>query len=132
MAILERSGSGVLRLLRRRRKTQIDRRQSLAGVPLIHENVRLTETSGIITLRVRTGRRNTFLDRFRPPITEKKYELDEFGTFVVRQIKKRKNVMAIIQAFEKRFGMSHRESELGVVAFIKMLMKRNAVSVVVE
>jgi hypothetical protein len=127
-----RSGGGVLRLLRRRQKKQVDRRRSLTGIPIIHENVTVVEKSGIITLQVKTGRGSNLLHQFRPKVVEKKYELDEFGTFVVRQMRKRKNVMAIVRAFEKKFGLSHRESELGVVAFVKMLMKRNAVSVVIE
>ncbi len=119
-------------LLKRRQKNQVDRRQSLAGIPLLHTDVKVSEVANLITLRVRTARSNTLLDRFRPPVTERKYELDEFGTFVVRQIQRRRNVLAIVLAFEKHFGMSHRESELGVVAFIKMLMQRSALSVVVE
>ncbi len=120
-------------LLRKREKPRIDRRRSLEGVPVLHENVEIDERpDGALTLRAQKARGFGFLDRFRPPVTEQKYELDEFGTFVVRQIQKRKNVLAIVRAFEKRFRMSHRESELGVVAFVKMLMKRDVVSVVIK
>ncbi|MFH1732398.1 MAG: PqqD family protein [Planctomycetota bacterium] len=120
-------------LLRKREKNSVDRRRSLAGVPVFHDNVEIIGgDEGNITLKVQVRRGYGFLERFRPPVTERKYELDEFGTFVVRQVRKRKNVLAIIRAFERRFGMSHRESELGVVAFVKMLMKRNVLSVVVE
>lgn len=120
-------------LLRKREKNSIDRRRSLAGVPVFHDNVEIIEgDEGNITLKVQVRRGYGFLERFRPPVTERKYELDEFGTFVVRQVRKRKKVLGIIRAFERQFGMSHRESELGVVAFVKILMKRNVVSVVVE
>jgi hypothetical protein len=41
-------------------------------------------------------------------------------------------VLEIINRFEEQFRMSRRESELGVVAFIKMLMQRRVISVVVK
>ena len=120
-------------LSRRRDKDRLDRRRSLAGTPLLHDGVKLEEgLDGTIALKMKIERGSGFLERFRPPVTDRKYQLDEFGTFVVQQIRKRKNVLDIIKAFEHRFQMSHRESELGVVAFIKMLMQRNILSVIVE
>lgn len=120
-------------LLKKREKTSVDRRQSLAGVPVLHDNVEILEgQDGVVTLKLYIPRGRGFLDRFRPPVMERKYELDEFGAFVVQQVQKRKDVLTIIRAFERRFGMSHRESELGVVAFVKTLMKRNVLSVVVK
>ena len=120
-------------LLKKREKNTVDRRQSLAGVPVLHDNVEVVEgENGVATLKLKIRRGRNFLDRFRPAVMERKYELDEFGTFVVSQIQKRKDVLNIIRAFERRFGMSHRESELGVVAFVKTLMKRDVLSVVVK
>ena len=120
-------------LLQKREKKSVDRRQSLAGVPILHDNVEVLEgEGGVVTLKLYIRRGRSFLDRFRPAVMERKYELDEFGTFVVQQVQKRKDVLNIIRAFERRFGMSHRESELGVVAFVKTLMKRDVLSVVVK
>ncbi len=120
-------------LLKKREKNTVDRRQSLAGVPVLHDNVEVVEgENGVATLKMKIHRGRSFLDRFRPPVMERKYELDEFGTFVVLQMRKRRDVLSIIRAFERRFGMSHRESELGVVAFVKTLMKRDVLSVVVK
>jgi len=120
-------------LRERREKAGLDRRQSLAGIPVFHQNVTLVETENdTVTLKLRVERGDSFLDRFRPPVTERTYELDEFGTFVVRHIDGRSTVMEIVRAFEQNFGMNHREAELGVVAFLKMLMKRSVLSVVIE
>lgn len=120
-------------LLRKREKDTVDRRQSLAGIPIIHENVKIEETpSGVIVLRMTIGRGDSFFEIFRPAVTHKKYELDEFGSFVVREIQERKTVLDIIRSFERRFRMSHREAELGVVAFIKILMKRSVLSVAIK
>lgn len=120
-------------LLRKREKSSIDRRRSLAGIAILHDDVEVIEADGgNITLKMQVRRGYGFFERFRPPVTERKYELDEFGTFVVREVRKRKKVLAIVGAFERQFRMSHRESELGVVAFLKILMKRDILSVVVE
>lgn len=69
------------------------------------------------------------INRLRPPVTTRSYELDEFGTFVVRHMDRKNTVHDIIKAFSKHFNLTLRESEMGVVAFIKMLMKREMVSV---
>lgn len=123
-------GGGRMGLLRKREKNSIDRRLSLAGIPFLHDGVEVVEAgAGLLVLKVKVNRGPGFLDRFRPPVTEKKYELDEFGSFVVRHLQRGVSVMDIIQAFEREFRMSHRESELGVVAFVKMLMQRNLLSV---
>jgi len=117
-------------LIRKREKHSVDRRQSLAGVPVLHKNVRIHDGGAdVVSLRMQVHRGRSFFDRFRPPVMEKTYELDEFGTFVVRQIDSRKTVLDIIRAFERKYRMTHREAELGVVAFIKILMKRNVLSV---
>ena len=122
-----------MRLLKKRGKGQIDRRRSLGGIPVLHDNVEtLPGSEGTITLRMEILRGTGLLARFRPPVSERRYELDEFGTFVVKQVQKRKSVLEIICAFEQKFRMSHRESELGVVAFVKSLMKRNVLSVAVD
>lgn len=117
-------------ILRKREKDQIDRRQSLAGIPVFHDGVEIVETAGgTVVIKAMVKRGTGFFDRFRPPVTERKFELDEFGSFVVRQIQRRVSVMEMIIAFERQFRMSRRESELGVVAFVKILMKRQLLSV---
>lgn len=120
-------------LLRKREKDTIDRRQSLAGVPILHDGVKVEQApSGTLVLQITMGRGSSFFDIFRPAVTHRKYELDEFGSFVITEIQHRKTVLDIIRSFERRFRMSHREAELGVVAFIKMLMKRNVLSVAIK
>lgn len=117
-------------LLKSRKTTQIDRRASLSGIPFLNESVVIERIDGIpMALKRVIHRGNGFLERFRPPVMERRYELDEFGAFVVHRIDGKKSVLDLINAFEDRFKMSHRESELGVVAFIKMLMKRNLLAV---
>ncbi len=120
-------------LFKWRKAQRVDRRRSLAGIPVLHNNVTLyEENSHNVTLKLKLERGSSLFERLRPPGMVKSYELDEFGSFVVRQIDSRKTVMEIVRGFETRFRLNHRESELGVVAFIKMLMKRRVLSVIVK
>jgi hypothetical protein len=116
-----------------RERRNVDRRQALAGVPVFNRAVCLEagEDSGVV-LRIDEARGPGFLDRFRPRRTERRFALDGFGSFVVRLIDSKRTVLDIIDRFQKEFGMSRRDAELGVVAFIKMLMQRNVISVVAE
>ena len=109
----------------------IDRRKSLAGVPVLHDGVKVApKTGGGLTLKTKIMRGPGFFERFRPAVMEKSYELDAFGEFVVGEIDGSKSVLGIVDAFQERFKMSRRESELGVVAFLKILLQRNLLSIV--
>ena len=120
-----------MRLLGKQREIKMGRRETLAGIPLLRQDVNLEQDGdGSVTIRMKKARGNRLFDMFRPPIVSQKYELDEFGTFVIRQIEQKVSIMDIINAFQRHFRMSRRDSELGVVAFIKMLLQRQVVDVV--
>lgn len=118
-------------LLKKRTRAQdVDRRKSLAGIPMIHDNVIVAPRSkDTVALRKKVHRGPGMIERLRPPVMTRSYDLDEFGTFVVREMDKKNTVHDIIRKFSAHFNMTLRESEMGVVAFIKMLMKRDMVSV---
>lgn len=119
-------------LFERRKQNRVDRRESLHGVPVLHPDVTVaTVAADRLRLTVPVGREGSFFDWLRPRHLMKNYELDEFGTFVVRQVDSRRSVLDIIRAFERQFQLSPREAELGVVAFLKLLMKRRVLSIVV-
>ncbi len=106
----------------------IDRRSSLSGIPMLEKNVIVEQKPGAgVVLKTKIRRGTGFFERFRPLVTEKSFELDEFGAFVVGQIDDRNSVLNLVDAFQERFRMSRRESELGVVAFLKILLKRNLI-----
>lgn len=120
-------------ILNRQEKEGIDRRRSLDGVPILNPGVTIdTGDGGKMYVRMKIGRGPSFFDRFRPAVMEKKYELDDFGAFVAGRVDGNRTVAEIITDFEKRFKMSRRESEFGVVAFMKTLMKRGVLSVVIR
>ncbi len=113
-----------------REKRNIDRRQSLEAVPVLNRDVETQpQDDDTMVLRVTFTPQSGWLDRFRPRVESRRYELDAFGAFVLRQIDGQRTVIEIVNRFEQAFGMSRRESELGVVAFIKMLIKRGLLAV---
>lgn len=119
-----------MRLLKQRKQERIDRRLALSGVPILNDGVNLDEMDGggmRVSMTVKRGR--GFFERFRPPVMNRSYELDEFGGFVLEMVDGERSVLDIINAFQERFPMSRREVELSVVAFFKMLMQRNVVSI---
>ena len=119
-------------LFERRKQIRVDRRESLNSVPVLHPEVTVaTLAAERIVLKVPVARDGSWLDWLRPAGLIKSYELDEFGTFVVRQVDSQRSVLDIVRAFERQFQLSPREAELGVVAFLKLLMKRRVLSVVV-
>ena len=106
------------------------RRRALYGIPILQDHVRVEQgLGGIVTLHTKCGRGPSLFDRFRPRVVERKYELDAFGAFVVERMDQEHSVRDIIGEFHTHFGMSRREAELGVGAFLKMLTQRNVAAV---
>ncbi|MDA0322868.1 MAG: PqqD family protein [Verrucomicrobia bacterium] len=110
--------------------TAFRRRRALLGVPVLQEHVRVEQCAkGVMTLHAKCGRGPSIFERFRPPVVDRKYELDEFGAFVVSRMDRERSVRDIIGEFQSHFGMSRREAELGVGAFLKILTQRNVAAV---
>lgn len=119
-----------MRLLAQRKQERVDRRRALNGVPVLHPGVTVEplESGGVrVSMTVKRGK--GLFERFRPPEMRRTYELDEFGCFVLGMVDGERSVLDIVNAFERHFKMSRREVELSVVAFFKMLMQRNVLSV---
>jgi len=111
----------------------LDRRQSLAGIPVFNNDVRVMNAENHkLTLEVTLRRGSGFLDRFRPAEMTRTVKLDELGTFVVSQIDGTRNVLDIINAFKTQYQTNQRETELSVVAFLKSLAERSAISIVIK
>jgi hypothetical protein len=111
----------------------IDRRRSLAGIPVLNRGVRRIDgENDTLVLGVPVARRAGFLARFQPAVTDKRIRLDEVGSFVVRQIDGERNMMAIIEALIARYGLNRREAELSTVDFMKSLIRKQAVSIVIQ
>ncbi len=118
-------------LFTRSQKSQAERRDSLNAVPYLRNGVTVTtDENGLSVVSFEEKRGGGFLDRFRPAVTLRSYELDEFGTFVLEQIDSRRSVLQLADSFRDRFSMSRRECELGVAAFIKLLLQRRVIDII--
>jgi len=119
-------------LLKRKRKA-LDRRRSLEGIPVINKNVSIKNSEkGNLVISARVPRKSRFFSRFLPPVMTRNVKLDELGSFVVTQIDGEKKVLDIIEAFIARYHTNRRETELSVVAFLKSLIQRQVISIVVK
>jgi len=118
----------------KRKPKEVNRRESLAGIPVRSESLAVLEKddgSGSV-VKIRVPRSAHFLDRFRPAVMEKRFELDELGTYVLGLIDGKKSSRELVDAFASDYGVNRREAELSVVSFLKMLMQRQVISIVVD
>ena len=87
---------------------------------------------GRVVITVRLKRRKGWLARFQPPVLERVIKLDELGSFVFRQVDNRKATLEIIDMFVSRFNVNRREATLCTVSFLKSLVQRGVISIVVK
>lgn len=113
---------------------QISRRQSLAAVPVVNNGVDLDKRDdGSVLVRITVMRpTGGLLSRFQPASFERCIKLDELGSFVLGQIDGKRTVLEIIESFVARFGTNRREAELSTVEFLKTLVKRRVLSLVIK
>lgn len=112
----------------------LPRRQSLAGVPIVMPHITVEEsTAGHRILRFpRKPYLGGLLARFvKVEVEPGKVHLDELGTQVWDLIDGERTVERIVEHFAKQNKLHQREAEASVTAFLKMLMKRGFISVLI-
>ena len=118
------------------KKQELDRRQSLAGVPVFNQNVSIRrdeENSNRWLIVVKTrGKKQGFLSRFGPTPAERHFGLDQLGTFVATHIDGKHTVKDIVDAFIRKYNVNRREAELSVTQFFKMLTRKKIVSILIK
>lgn len=111
----------------------LDRRQSLDAIPVLNGGIAAeARPGGLIDLVIRGPRPRGLLARFMPPILEKRFKLDELGSFVFAQIDGTRTVEQIMEAFTARYKLNRRETEISVAAFLRTLGERKIVSLVIK
>ena len=117
----------------REKPPALDRRRSLAGVPVLNEGVAVSDAApGRVNVTVRVARGRGWLARFQPAVMERTVKLDELGTFVFRQIDGQQPVEAIVEQFLAQYRTNRREGELSTVAFLKSLAERGVISIAIR
>lgn len=114
---------------------EFSRKTALAGVPVIAPGITRKEgpEGEMLVLVPRKLKLFKFLRKFMDEdIPPAKVVLDELGAKVMRMIDGRANVAGIIKRFGKEMSLHPREAEVGVVEFLKLLMNRGIVMMMVD
>jgi len=105
----------------------------LDGIPVLNEQVSCeNDKTGRLLINIRLKRGNGFLARFQPPVLERNVKLDEIGGFVFKLIDNRRSTLEIINMFLAKYRVNRREATLSIVDFLKSLVKRGVVSIVIR
>jgi len=105
----------------------------LGGIPVLNEKVSCADDeAGRLVINVKLKRGNSFLARFQPPVSERNIKLDEIGSFVFKLIDNQRSALEIIELFLAKYRVNRREATLSVVEFLKSLVKRGVVSIVIR
>ncbi|MDO9542255.1 MAG: PqqD family protein [Kiritimatiellia bacterium] len=117
----------------RQPQSQIDRRQSLDGIPVLNEQISCeNDNTGRLVINIKLKRGHGFLARFQPPVLERNLKLDEIGGFVFKLIDNQRSTLEIVNMFLSKYRVNRREATLSVVDFLKSLVKRGVVSIVIR
>lgn len=123
----------LFKFMNRAPQAQIDRRQSLDGIPVLNEQVCCTsDQTGRLMVNIKLKRGKGVIARFQPPVLERNLKLDELGGFVFKQIDNQRSTLEIIELFLAKYRVNRREATLSIVDFLKSLVKKGAVSIVIQ
>ena len=123
----------IFNFIGRQPQAQIDRRQSLDGIPILNEHISCeNDQTGRLVINIKLKRGNGFLARFQPPVLERNVRLDEIGGFVFKLIDNQRSTLEIVNMFLSKYCVNRREATLSVVDFLKSLVKRGVVSIVIR
>lgn len=99
----------------------------------MNENVSHADNEpGRLVINVKLKRGDSFLARFQPPVLERNVKLDEIGSFVFKLIDNQRSTLEIVELFLAKYRVNRREATLSVVEFLKSLVKRGIVSIVIR
>jgi len=105
----------------------------LDGIPVLNENISCeSDKTGRLVINIKIKRGYGLLARFQPPVLDRNVRLDEIGSFVFKLIDNRHSALEIIELFLAKYRVNRREATLCVVDFLKSLVTRNIVSIVIR
>lgn len=112
----------------------LSREQSLKSIPIHNNGIREIEENGTFKIIYKRDAPlfAGLVKRFNLPQPEKTIIMDEFGSFVWHLIDGKKSTDEIIELFRKKYPLPRREAEVSVVAHLKNLMTRGAISVIIK
>lgn len=128
-------GKALEKLRLRKSTPQLTRRQSLEALPLRNPSLdwRLNDSEEVVvTLPRRRDLRGRLLSVLFYVPKQRDITLDEVGSHVWNLCDGEHNVEQIVAELAKTYKLSHREAEVGVTEYLRMLGKRGMVGFAVE
>lgn len=112
----------------------LTRDQSLKSIPIQNIGIKEIEENGVFKIIYKRDAPlfANLVKRFNLPQPEKTIIMDEIGTFVWRLIDGKNNTDDIIELFRKKYPLPRREAEASIVAHLKNLMTRGAISIIIK
>ena len=65
-------------------------------------------------------------------MTERKIRLDELGGYVFKLVDQQRTTLEIIEKFAGHYRLNRREATLSTVEFLKSLVKRGVISILIK
>ena len=102
-------------------------------MPVLNEGVTFAEEpdSGRVVLTVRQNRPRRWLGR-GSFVNERKIRLDELGGYVFKLVDHQRTTLEIIEKFAGHYRLNRREATLSTVEFLKSLVKRGVISILIK
>ena len=112
----------------------LTREQSLKSIPIHNIGIREIEENGVFKIIYKRDAPlfANLVKRFNLTQPEKTIIMDEIGTYVRHQIDGKKTTEEIIELFRKKYPLARREAEVSIVAHLKNLMTRGAISIIMK
>lgn len=111
-------------------------KESLEGIPIFNNNVSFEpgneNENGYKIVVINPKAKTTGIRKFGPSVPRRDFQLDELGTFVVQRIDGEHSAKEIIDAFIKQYNVNRREAELSVIQFLKMLTRKQIISIMMK
>ncbi len=104
-------------------------------MPVLNEGISFSEEpdSGRLVLTVRqTRRRRRWWGRGSLAVNERTIRLDELGSYVFKLVDQRRTTLEIIEKFAGHYRLNRREAALSTVEFLKSLVKRGVISILIK
>ena len=118
-----------------KKKPELSRVQSLDARALRNSGVRVVrDADGVATLYVpfrASGVVDTLCRWLRVPPSEAKFELDEVGTFVWDLCDGANPIREMVEQLSARYKLSRKEAEASLTIFLRNLVRRGLVLIVV-
>lgn len=118
---------------RKEKMISINRDQAFDARPLsakIQKRIALPDGGARVTIGCRATRTQRFLLRL-PEIIEREFVLDAYGLEVLGLCDGKKNVRHLVKKFAKAHNLNHQEAENAITVFLKNMMRKGLVVMVI-